>query len=335
MRIKARRGWASFGVALLMMVACELPAGRAAEERSETAWLGVYSQEITPELRDGMNHASEGVLVNRVVPDSPADRAGIRKGDVIVRVNSRLVNTPDELSRIVRAGHVGDPVAIRIVRDGNQQTLTARLAARPEEDSEAPEARESRRSHETPDPDFDFDFDFDGGPGSDGESFEIPGDGFAMLGMGRGRLGVRIQSLNTGLGDYFGVKDGKGVLVVDVLKDTPAERAGLKSGDVITRVGDRDVNDADDLIRAIRSSEGKVTIGVVRHNTRRTIEAELKPAPRPPRVLRLRRGNGAGSPGSWSWSETPDREELRRDLRELREELRGLKKELEELKQKK
>jgi hypothetical protein len=227
-------------------------------------------------------------------------------------------------------------VAVQIERDGERQTLTARLSAAKEEglkegeeDSEAPEAGESKHSQETPDSDFDYDFDNDFDV--DGGSVEIPGRGFTMIGGGRGRLGVRIETLNPGLGDYFGVKDGKGVLVVEVLKDTPAERAGMKAGDVIVRLDDRDVNDSDDLVRAIRSSkDGKVTIDVVRHSAPRTLEAQLRAAPQAPRVMRLRRP-GEGGVRTWSWSGAPDRDDLRRELLDLREELREMKKELEEL----
>jgi C-terminal processing protease CtpA/Prc len=144
--------------------------------------------------------------------------------------------------------------------------------------------------------------------------------------MGRGRLGVRIEDLSPELGEYFEVPGGHGVLVVEVMKDTPAERAGLRSGDVITSVGDRDIKDSDDLIRALREEEGKVSINVVRRGNHRTIEAELDKADR--QVLRVRPGEGMmGFRGRSSERE----ERMRQEIRELREELKDLKKELEDL----
>ncbi|TMQ69635.1 MAG: PDZ domain-containing protein [Candidatus Eisenbacteria bacterium] len=90
-----------------------------------------------------------------------------------------------------------------------------------------------------------------------GGDFDLPnGRGMAILGnLGRGRLGVQIQDLNEGLGDALGVPDGKGVLVTDVVKDTPASRAGIRGGDVIVRVDDKTVEDTNDLRSALRDKE--------------------------------------------------------------------------------
>src|SRR4029077_10596732 len=127
------------------------------------AWLGVYSQEFTAALRDGLDYKGDGVLVNRVVPQSPADRAGLRNGDVIVRLNSRPVRTPEDLSNLVQAGRPGQSVALEIVRDGERRTLNAKLAARPSDDDqtwvrdrgddrgEDPEARAVPEAPDAPD----------------------------------------------------------------------------------------------------------------------------------------------------------------------------------------
>ena len=96
MRRLVRQCGAGLGTVLLLLTAREVPASRAAEPSKGTPWLGVYTQTLTPELREGLDYSGDGVLVNRVVPDSPADRAGLRKGDVIVRLDSRTVATPDE-----------------------------------------------------------------------------------------------------------------------------------------------------------------------------------------------------------------------------------------------
>ena len=119
---------------------------------------------------------------------------------------------------------------------------------------------------------------------------------------------------------------GKGVLVVDVLKDTPAEKAGLKAGDVITKAGDRTVEDSEDLVRALRDADKKVTLTIVRKNATRTIESELREST----VIRMRHD------GSMSWQDGNIRirrdvsDDVRRQLDELRRELRDLKTKVEE-----
>jgi C-terminal processing protease CtpA/Prc len=330
MRITARRWGPILGVGLLLLAAYDVPAGRAAEDPRDTPWLGVYSQALTPELREGLDYSGQGVLINRVVPGSPADRAGLQKGDLLVRVGSRVVDSPEALLRVVRAARVGQNVALQIVRAGKSQTLSAKLEGRSaDENIEAPEPPDMDRDRVEPAP-------------MEGEDQDIgipfPDEGLAMLQtMGRGRLGVRIESLDPDLGEYFGVKDGKGALVLEVVKDTPAERAGMKTGDVILRVGDHAVSGSEDLIDAIRSSEGEVSLTVVRHGTKRVVEARLEKAPR---ELRMRRGNG---PMDWSGDgkrvrmrifDAPggDRDELRRELLDLRKELRDLRREIEGLK---
>jgi S1-C subfamily serine protease len=283
---------------------------------AKDAWLGVYTQTLTPELREGLNYSGSGALVNRVVEGGPAEKAGVKSGDVIVGISTTTIASATDLTNAIQAMKVGQAVAVRIVRDGTRRSLTAKLDARPEEseESEAPEAPGTRIKG---DGDYEFFFDRD-----------MPG--FAMLTGGRGRLGVRVQDLNPDLGSYFGLSDGKGVLVVEVLKDTPAEKAGLKAGDVITRAGDRKVEDSDDLVSALRDADKKVTLTVMRKNASRTIESELRDSPQ---VMRFRHD------GPMSMHEPDIRirrmqrdipDDVRRELDDLRRELRDLKTKVEE-----
>jgi len=97
-----------------------------------------------------------------------------------------------------------------------------------------------------------------------------------LPGVGRGRLGVELQDLNPDLGGYFSVPDGKGALIVSVVEGSVAAQAGLKSGDVIVKIGDRAVEDADDAARAIRQSEGSTPIDVMRKGKRMTLTANVE-----------------------------------------------------------
>jgi len=92
-----------------------------------------------------------------------------------------------------------------------------------------------------------------------------------------GFLGVQIQDLSEQLSDYFKVKDGNGVLVSEVVEDSPAEKAGLKAGDIITNVDDKDIENAGDLTMTIRGyePESKVSVAIIRDGKKKNLEATL------------------------------------------------------------
>jgi hypothetical protein len=345
-------------------------------------WLGVYTQEITADLRDGLDlrDNDSGVLVNRVVDGSPADRAGLRNGDLIIRFNSRSVESPEALATLVGDARNGQDIALEIVRRGDRQTLSVTLAPRPsDEDGESlapPTPPAAPRAPRAP-RDIDDDRDDgprhkarvrvitpDGGHGTphvyrfDGDLDKIPGDVRRMLGDmhirefdggdngdgsrrivirpgSRLRLGVRVEALSDDLGTALDVPGGDGVLVMQVYEDTPAARAGIRAGDVILSVNDHGVKNAEELQKALREANGKVSLSVSRKGSRRTVEAELgspswtsrgsdDDSPGPGRMEglerlgRLRALEGVGG------------DDLRKQLDELRQQVRELRQQLEE-----
>lgn len=376
MRISVRR-WGASLAALLLVAIGMVPLAARADEGDGTAWLGVYTQELSSDLQEALDHDGDAVLVTRVVDGSPADRAGIRKGDLIVRVESEGVGSPGELAQLIQKHDAGDQVSIQIERDGDRRTLHATLTGRGEtagdgdrvvrryqihkdqdgemhgHEGDAEDHDGDLEGHDAPrhGHDADRDEDNDGQDGDGGFNldrpnlFDAPDAPGGPMGMGMGtgpRLGVRIESLTPNLAEYFDVKDG-GVLVVDVMKDTPAERIGMKAGDVIVRVDGRDIGDSDDLVRAVQQAKGRVSLIVVRHGSRRTFETELRSRGPETRVLRLRRPDGPGN--SWrfdgnGWgrglgaappANQKDRAAMEKEIRELKEELKELKGDLKEL----
>lgn len=279
------------GLVTIAGIACAHPA-------SATAWLGVYSQDITPELREGMNYNGAGALVTRVVPDSPADRAGVERGDVIVGVGGEDVGSPGDLVEAVGSASEDASIDILVVRDGAKKSLRAKLASRPEGgdgDDETPAPRMPGMNHMK---------EMKGMQGMRGmQGMQGDNDGDDMLGrlpemlgngmMGRARLGVRIESLNPDLATYFGSRDAKGALVLDVVDGSPAQKAGIRAGDVIQRVDSKQVQDAGELTEAVRSSDKSVSITLLRHGAKQTVNAELGDAPQ---AMRFRTG-----PGGMNW----------------------------------
>jgi C-terminal processing protease CtpA/Prc len=335
--------WTAWGAALAALVLAGTIAGRAGAQStsSERPWLGVSTQEITTDLREGLDYRGSGVLVTRVVADSPADRAGLEKGDVLVSFNSRTIDTPSELVEVVRAGRIGQSVSLSIIRDGQRRSLTARLATRSDSDDEAfdapapPAAPRAPRAPRAPKAPRARMFDWNG------DSFEFPDmKGLTMMrGMGRGRLGVYIQDLNAGMADALGVPDGKGVLVTDVMDDTPAAKVGIKAGDVITEVGGKAVDDVTDLHRELADREGRVSITLMRRGARRTVEPELAE-----KAQTMYWESDGDENGDRKVIRIPDvrrkverdmrdrdtsRDDLEQQMRELREEMRELRRKME------
>src|SRR5438034_2734591 len=113
-----------------------------------------------------------------------------------------------------------------------------------------------------------------------------------MTMMNRGRLGVRVETLSPELGDYFDAPGGHGVLVLEVMKGTAAERAGVRAGDVITGVNGHAVGNASQLVDALGDREGRVSIELLRKGQRRTVEATLERGgvPRNMRMMQLSPG---------------------------------------------
>lgn len=258
------------------------------------ARLGVMVADI--EHTDKPATTARGVRVEEVTPDSPAEKAGIKKDDVIVEFDGERVRSTRQFTRLVRETPAGQPVAMAVLRGGQRQVLTAT----PEADGPMTfdmridpdrmrglgnDLRDRMREFQVNPPAFSFRgdgprvFEWRGEPGS--------GFGGNLVEVApRGRLGVSLQELTPQLQEYFGAKDG-GALVASVTKDSAAEKAGLKAGDVITSVNGSSMRDADDIARALRQAEGEVTIGVLRDKKATTLKATIDPPePRRPRTVR-------------------------------------------------
>ena len=210
-----------------------------------------------------VSDTADGVRIDEVNDDSPAEKAGVRAGDLVVEFDGERVRSARQLTRLVQETPEGRTVSLAVMRDGKRQTLQA-----------TPEERRFtfHNRGDLPHSNFDFDdlprrFDFRlPAPGS-----RFPDSG-AWVPATRERLGVTVQSLTRDLEDYFGATNG-GVLVSSVRRDSAGEKAGLKAGDVITSVNGDRVRDAGDLMRELEDASGEVTIVVLRDKKEMTLKA--------------------------------------------------------------
>jgi membrane-associated protease RseP (regulator of RpoE activity) len=260
-------------------------------------YLGVYMQEVTASLRRGMDlPRGAGVLVSGVEEEGPADKSGLREGDVITKVDGRTVGSPSDLREAIREAGAGHAVTLDVWRDGDRRNVTVTLGAGPSGDTDRD--RKRVRVFVPRGGDGDVEIEGDDAPRRREIIIESHGDRLdddavaPRAGRG-GYLGVGLTDLTPQLGEYFGVRSG-GVLVTSVADDSPARAGGLRAGDVIVSVGDDDIDSAEDLRRAVRSRKpgSAAALRIVRDRTERTIEVTLGKAPRAVSLL--------GPGGSWN-----------------------------------
>lgn len=211
-----------------------------------TSFLGVGIAEITPQRAKDLKLREEyGVEVTRVEDDSAAAKAGLKSGDVILEYNGQRVEGMEQFGRLVRETPPGRSVKLLISRNGATQTVQATVEAR-----KANVLGGMGRSGE-----FRFEM-----PEIHIPNVQIPEMSRVLSAWNSSVLGVEAENLTKQLADYFGVKDG--VLVRSVMKGSPAETAGIKAGDVITKVDQTAISTPNDLSNVVRSGHGKRTLAV-------------------------------------------------------------------------
>ncbi len=222
--------------------------------------------------RAGLPQAA-GAVVEEVRGDSPAAKAGLRAGDVIVRFDGERVRSARHFERLVTETPDGREVDMTVVRAGDNVDMKVTPEAAP-----SIVALESLRGLR------DLDFNLRSIPELRNFEFHMPEDltvtvphieldSLPRVITMRGRLGVGIQDMTDQLAGYFGAEDG--VLVTSVEDETPAMAAGLKAGDVITKVNGEAVTSSSELRRRLDRAEGEVTITLIRDRKEQTVTADL------------------------------------------------------------
>ena len=249
------------GLALVVGGAVSL----AAQDRRELRVFGGGAQ-----LGISVSDTSNGVRVDDVNQGSPAEKAGIREGDLVVEFDGERVRSAMQLTRLVRETPEGRQVAVAVMRDGKRQTLQATPEARAFAESDRLDELE-RRLREMPQfrvmpPLYRYE---------DRPRFDV-----RPSAESRRRLGITVQSLTPDLEEYFGARNG-GALVSSVAQNSAAAKAGVKAGDVITSINGQPVSDSDDLLRELRDRTGEITIVVLRDKKELTLKATIADG-RPP-----------------------------------------------------
>jgi serine protease Do len=236
------------------------------------SFLGIYAENIS---RENMSryHMSQvrGVGVTQVIKDSPAEKAGLRKDDVILRLDGENVSSVRKLNRLVSELAPDQSVRVSFSRGGAEQEVTATVTKRSNQSFAGDLIPGGPRvwKWEGPNPKS---FKWEAPPFGRGDLFDNKdGDMWFSLGNSR-RIGVSTMELTKQLADYFGITGGKGVLVTSVTDDGPAAKAGVRAGDVITAIEGEAVDSPGDISRVInRKKEGDVTLTIIRNKSQQTI----------------------------------------------------------------
>jgi len=194
-------------------------------------YLGVNIQTVTPELASALKlQDAKGVLVADVISGAPADKAGIKRGDVIVAFDGKPVQDSHELPALVAATPVGKEAPVTVVRDGKEQQVLVKVAALDSDETTSDEPRQ----------------------------------------QAQGKWGLQLQDLSSQLAKQLGLKVDQGALVVAVQSGSPADEAAIQQGDVILEVNREPVKsvkevkemiakagDKDSLLLLVQSEQGK------------------------------------------------------------------------------
>ncbi len=234
---------------------------------SGDGWLGARISEVTADkVKELKLPAERGVVLGKIVPDSPAAKAGLNEGDVVTEINGQRVEGTEQFRRMIREIPAGRAAQFTVWRDGRAQSMEVTLGKA--------EMRHSTRTFVAPAAPGNFAIEIPDMP-EVGNIFE----GGPWVTSSRTRLGIDAENLDGEFGNYFGAPEGEGILVRGVFPDTPAAKAGLKAGDAITSVNDQRVRSVGELRAKISGKQQNKTIklGLIRNKALLTVSVELPP----------------------------------------------------------
>ncbi len=186
------------------------------------AWLGVMIQDVTPEISEALGiERREGGLISEVREGSPADGAGIRRGDVVVSVNGEKIADASALARKLALLEPGVPTEFVVVRDGRESTYSVKLVEHPDN--------------------------------------QKSGEAEASRGVERG-LGIEASDITQTLRSRLGIKRSEGVVVVGVAPGSVASEAGLRAGDLVLEINGNSVKGLSDYKKILAGSGERKTL---------------------------------------------------------------------------
>ena len=190
--------------------------------------LGVYLQELDDDLREHFNYSGNGVLITGIIPGTVAAKAGLSEEDIIAEINRERMNSIGDVRRIIQNTEPGKEIDLSVIRNGKTMKFHIRLMEKNPSYVHSPQKWIYYPENDRP------------------------------------WVGIRMQDLNPQLAEYFDTKTG--LLITEVIKDSPAEAAKLNAGDVITGWNNHDISHTDDFYKRLDESEpgDEIQLSVIR-----------------------------------------------------------------------
>ena len=202
-------------------------------------WLGVYVQEISPEIQESLKLPDDsGALISDIASDSPAEKAGIKKGDIVLEINDIKIEDVNDLPKIVANLSPGTDISIRIFRNGSVKKIKVKLEEFPDERFASSKSTSSEKA--------------------------------------RTSLGLVVNNLTPQLKRKYGIEENDGVVVVRVLKGSIAYNTGIRVGDVVLEANKEKIKSVKDLQTELSSLKNDSTLLLLVSRANKTIYIVLK-----------------------------------------------------------
>jgi serine protease Do len=190
--------------------------------RVTRGWIGIRIQEITPEIAKGFNlHDRRGALISDVAAESPAAKAGLRTGDIILNYNSEAIQKSLDLSEKIANARVGAPAKLTVLRNGKYLSLEVMVGKRP-----------SALAQRFRSPEADA----------------------------HGTLGIMVENVTPEIRSVMRLASANGALVIEVAPGSAADEGGVQPGDIIRAINHIHVNTVTDLLNVMRSLDPGSTV---------------------------------------------------------------------------
>ncbi len=213
--------------------------------RFDTPWLGVMVKDVSQKTLKNMG-LENGVMITKVYNGSPADKAGLEIEDIIISFAGEKIGDSKELVESVKKSKINENVPIEYLREGDKKSVDVAIKKR-----KSPEVFMKAK------------------PQILKKKFQSAQNSVF--------LGVKVEKLSDQLRKYFGVENELGILISEVIKNSPAENAGVRAGDIIIQIAEREVKNYADLIRGLNYFDpgDEVNLVVVRDKSTKSIEVKL------------------------------------------------------------